>query len=63
VGALADTLDELIAAAETIGTRDPAACRAHAERHFTHLVMAQAYERVYRHVIATGAVPDAPAAP
>jgi len=54
---LCDTLDEMLAAAEQIGTREPAACRAHAERHFTHLVMAEAYVRVYRHMLATGMLP------
>jgi glycosyltransferase involved in cell wall biosynthesis len=57
VGAFADTLDEMIAAAESIGTRDPAACRAHAEQHFTHLVMAGEYLRMYRSVIETGTLP------
>src|SRR5205823_11810357 len=37
VGALCDTLGEMVAAAETIHTRNPEACRAHAERHFSHL--------------------------
>src|SRR6266568_617930 len=32
VGAICATLDEMIAAAEKIGTREPRACRAHAER-------------------------------
>jgi glycosyltransferase involved in cell wall biosynthesis len=54
VGALADTLDDMIAAAETIGTRDPAACRAHAERYFAHTVMAEEYVRMYHAVVATG---------
>ena len=57
VGALCDTVDEMIAAAEQIHTRDPAACRARAERHFTHLVMAEGYARMYAHVLATGALP------
>jgi glycosyltransferase involved in cell wall biosynthesis len=57
VGAFADDLDAMIAAAESIGTRDPAACRAHAERHFTHLVMAGEYLRMYRAVIETGTLP------
>ncbi|PYP94415.1 MAG: hypothetical protein DMD34_08690 [Gemmatimonadetes bacterium] len=61
VGALCDTVDEMIAAAESIQTRDPAACRTHAERHFTHLVMAAAYARLYRHFVETGALP--PSAP
>jgi len=57
VGALCDTLDEMLAAAETIGTRSPEACRAHAEKYFTHLVMAEEYVRVYRAVIETGNLP------
>src|SRR4029077_3923310 len=42
VGAVCDTIDELIGAGATIHTRDPGACRARAEREFTHLVMADA---------------------
>lgn len=57
VGALCDTLDEMIAAAETIQTRSPAACRARAERHFTHLVMAEEYLRMYQHLLDTGTLP------
>jgi len=57
VGALCDTVDEMIAAAERIHTRDPGACRAHAEHHFTHLVMAEEYIRTYAHVLETGALP------
>jgi glycosyltransferase involved in cell wall biosynthesis len=57
VGALCDTMDEMIAAADTIHTRSPEACRAHAERHFTHLVMAEGYVRVYARVLETGALP------
>ncbi len=57
VGALCDTLEEMLAAAETIGSRSPEACRAHAERHFTHRVMAEEYIRVYQAMIATGKLP------
>lgn len=57
VGALGDTLDEMIAAAAAIHTRRPEACRAHAERYFTHLTMAGEYERMYRHVLETGSLP------
>jgi glycosyltransferase involved in cell wall biosynthesis len=56
VGALGDTLEELIVLAEAIGTRAPDACRAHAERHFTHVVMAGAYVQVYEHLISTGSL-------
>jgi len=57
VGALCDTLDEMIAAAETIHTRSPEACRAHAERYFSHVAMAEEYLRMYRHLLDTGALP------
>ncbi len=57
VGALCDSLDEMVAAAETIHTRSPEACRAHAERYFTHLVMAEAYVRMYRSLLETGRLP------
>jgi len=54
VGAVCETLDEMLAAAETIATRDPVACRERAERHFTHLHMAENYIRMYQSVLATG---------
>jgi glycosyltransferase involved in cell wall biosynthesis len=63
VGALCDTLDEMIAAAAAIHTRDPAACRAHAERHFTHLAMAEGYVRAYRCLLDTGRLPAGRALP
>jgi hypothetical protein len=50
-------MDEIIAAAERIHTRDPAACRAHGERFFTHVVMAGEYVRMYRHLLETGTLP------
>src|SRR5690349_17720634 len=57
VGALCDTMDDMIAAAASIHTRDPGACRARAERHFTHVVMAEAYLRMYRCLLETGTLP------
>ena len=57
VGALCDTQEEMIAASRTIASRSPDACRAHAERFFSHLAMADAYVGVYRHLIATGQLP------
>jgi len=57
VGAMGDSLDELIAAAEGIAARKPEACRAHAERYFSHRAMAERYVEVYRHLIATGSLP------
>lgn len=57
VAVLGDTLEALMAADGRVATLSPDACRAHAERHFTHRVMAEAYVRVYRHVLATGTLP------
>ena len=57
VGALCDTMDDMIAAAATIHTRDPGACRTRAERKFTHLVMADAYIRMYRALLGSGGLP------
>jgi len=54
VGALCDTMEEMIAAAHTIHTRRPEACRALAERRFTHVVMAEEYVRMYRCLLDTG---------
>src|SRR5437899_10130311 len=63
VGTLCDSVDDMIPAAASIQTRSPAACRAHAERHFTHLAMAAAYARLYRHVVETGALPPSTPVP
>lgn len=58
VGALCDTQEGMIEASQTIASRSPDACRAHAERYFSHLVMANAYVEVYRHLARTGRLPD-----
>jgi len=63
VGALCDTLEEMIAAVRTIHTRKPEACRAHAERYFSHIAMARAYVRMYDGLLATGALPAGQATP
>jgi glycosyltransferase involved in cell wall biosynthesis len=57
VGAIASSLDEMIKAAETIGTRSPEACRARAERHFTHVKMAESYVRMYDGMTKSGTLP------
>ncbi len=57
MGVLRDTLDELILAGDKVTTLDPRACRERAERHFTHLVMAENYVRMYQHVQQTGELP------
>lgn len=63
VGALCDTLDEMVEASRTIASRKPEACRAHAERHFTHRAMAQGYLRVYTELGKTGELPAGVASP
>jgi glycosyltransferase involved in cell wall biosynthesis len=63
VGALCDTMEEMIAAAETIHTRRPDACRAHAERYFSHLVMAREYLRMYAGLLEAGVLPPGRATP
>jgi len=57
VGALGDTLEELVQLRPSIGARDPAACRARAERWFSHLAMASEYVRMYKHYLSTGSLP------
>jgi glycosyltransferase involved in cell wall biosynthesis len=63
VGALSDTLDEMVEASRTIASRKPEACRAHAERYFTHRVMAEEYVRVYQRLCETGELPPGTATP
>jgi glycosyltransferase involved in cell wall biosynthesis len=56
-GGLGETLEELVALRGRLGEWDPHACRARAERSFTHLVMAEEYLRMYRGLLASGALP------
>jgi glycosyltransferase involved in cell wall biosynthesis len=58
VGALGDTLDELVALRSSIEHRDPYACRRRAERWFSHTVMAEEYLRMYRHYLAANTLPE-----
>jgi glycosyltransferase involved in cell wall biosynthesis len=58
VGALGDTFEELIELRSTIERRDPGACRARAERWFSHTGMAEEYVRMYRHYSASGNLPE-----
>jgi glycosyltransferase involved in cell wall biosynthesis len=58
VGALGDTLDDLVRLRPAIEHCEPQACRAHAERWFSHTVMAEEYVRMYRHYLATNALPS-----
>jgi glycosyltransferase involved in cell wall biosynthesis len=57
VGALGDTLDELVSLRASIDAIDPSSCRAWVERHFTHHVMAEEYVRMFRAYLATGVLP------
>lgn len=57
VAGFGDTLEELVAAIPGAEAKDPAACRARAERWFGHLRMAEEYVRFYRGWLATGALP------
>jgi glycosyltransferase involved in cell wall biosynthesis len=58
VGALGDTLDDLVASRPGLDRLDPEACRTHVERHFTHHVMAEGYLRMFRAYAATGVLPE-----
>ncbi len=57
VGALGDTVDELVALRDGLDRIDPAACRARVQRHFTHHVMAAEYLRMFRGFLSTGVLP------
>jgi glycosyltransferase involved in cell wall biosynthesis len=57
VGVLRDSMDELMSASQNLASLSPDACRARAERLFTHLVMAQAYVRMYEHLLKNGKLP------
>ncbi|MGE0554035.1 MAG: glycosyltransferase [Gemmatimonadales bacterium] len=57
VGALGDSLDELVELRPRLDAIDPAACRDRVARHFSHRAMAEAYLRMYRGLIDTGRLP------
>jgi glycosyltransferase involved in cell wall biosynthesis len=57
VGALGDTVDELVALRPLMDHLDPMACRMRVERHFSHHVMAAEYVRVFRAFLTTGVLP------
>jgi glycosyltransferase involved in cell wall biosynthesis len=58
VGALGDTLDELVELRSGLDRISPDACRAWVERHFTHHAMTDGYLRMFRHYLAEGALPE-----
>lgn len=57
VGALGDSLDELVALRPALDAIAPEACRERVIRWFSHRVMAEESVRCYRHLLATGALP------
>jgi glycosyltransferase involved in cell wall biosynthesis len=58
VGALGDSVEELVEQARAIERIDPFACRARAERHFSHVAMAEGYLRVFREYLRSGEMPN-----
>jgi glycosyltransferase involved in cell wall biosynthesis len=57
VGALGDSVEELIALRPRLDTVEPEACRARLDRYFTHHAMAEGYLRVFRHYLSAGVLP------
>jgi glycosyltransferase involved in cell wall biosynthesis len=57
VGALGDTLDELVELRGSIEHRDPRACRARAMQWFSHTRMAEEYVRMYQEYLASNILP------
>jgi glycosyltransferase involved in cell wall biosynthesis len=57
VGALGDTLEDLVQLRGSIERRDPMACRLRAIQWFSHTKMAQEYVRMYQHYLATNLLP------
>ncbi|HEY0350818.1 MAG TPA: glycosyltransferase, partial [Gemmatimonadales bacterium] len=57
VGALGDTLEDLVRLRAAIARCDPRACRSRAERWFSHTRMAEEYVRMYREYLATSQLP------
>jgi glycosyltransferase involved in cell wall biosynthesis len=54
VGALGDTLDELVERRAALEGMDPEACRGRVMRHFTHHRMAEGYVRMFEGYLGTG---------
>jgi glycosyltransferase involved in cell wall biosynthesis len=63
VGALGDSIEELVALRPTLERIDPAACRDRVLRYFTHHTMAEGYLRMFRHFLAHGSLPAGERAP
>jgi glycosyltransferase involved in cell wall biosynthesis len=63
VGALGDTLDQLVELRASCARCEPAACRARVERWFTHRTMAAEYLRMYAALLSGGPLPPGRPAP
>jgi glycosyltransferase involved in cell wall biosynthesis len=57
VGLLGDTLEEMVDLRVLVARCEPEACRARAERWFTHIAMAEEYVRMYRHYLSLRELP------
>jgi len=57
VGALGDSLDELVDLRGTLDRIDPEECRSRAEGCFSHIRMAERYLRVYQEYLSTNTLP------
>jgi glycosyltransferase involved in cell wall biosynthesis len=57
VGALGDTLEDLVRLRPAIERCEPQACRSRAERWFSHTVMAEEYVRMYQHYLRHNTLP------
>ena len=62
VGRLGDSVEELASLVSTVEGISPEACRARAERLFSHRAMAEEYLRVFREFLETGELPEGDAA-
>jgi glycosyltransferase involved in cell wall biosynthesis len=62
VGRLGDSVAELVALAAALERISPEACRARAERFFSHRTMAEGYLRVFGEFLETGELPEGQAA-
>jgi glycosyltransferase involved in cell wall biosynthesis len=51
-GFVCDSVHDMVEAVGRVGTLERAACRAHVERHFSPVAMADGYERAYATVLA-----------
>ncbi len=58
VAEFGETVEELVERIPEMATKDPLACRARAERYFSHVVMAEEYVRFYGEFLRTGILPE-----